>query len=274
MPRDGSGVYSPPAGSTATPNTTIESAKYNALVADLVTDANAARPITSGGTGETAARLKDGTWRFQNTSDTTKLVALDLSGLTTETTRTISMGDADVTLRPQAWEMISSTAISSASDWRAANLSAYRMLRITGYCRPATDTVSFRLRTSTNNGSSFDSGTSDYDWSNLYGITSGGTPVTDFNEDNADQHVNVGVTTAVGNASGAGLSFEITVHEFNQSAFAQIDAQTKAIVAAGTYSIGTVGGRRRSTTARNAISLFFSSGNIASGFVILEGIRG
>src|SRR5690242_6943314 len=34
MPRNGSGIYGPPAGTTATPNTPIESAKYNAYVAD------------------------------------------------------------------------------------------------------------------------------------------------------------------------------------------------------------------------------------------------
>jgi hypothetical protein len=98
MPRDGSGVYSKPAGTTASPNTTIESAKYNAFGDDLVTDLNAARPITAGGTGETTARLKDGTWRFQNTADTTKLMAFDLSGLTTTTTRTVTVPDADLTL--------------------------------------------------------------------------------------------------------------------------------------------------------------------------------
>ena len=57
MPRDGSGVYSLPAGTTASPNTTIESAKYNAFGADLVTDLNAARPITAGGTGAVSAAL-------------------------------------------------------------------------------------------------------------------------------------------------------------------------------------------------------------------------
>lgn len=35
MPRNGSGVYGPPAGTAAVPNTTIESADYNAVVADL-----------------------------------------------------------------------------------------------------------------------------------------------------------------------------------------------------------------------------------------------
>src|SRR6476661_3783732 len=34
MPRNGSGVYGPPAGTIATPNTPIESAKYNGYVAD------------------------------------------------------------------------------------------------------------------------------------------------------------------------------------------------------------------------------------------------
>ncbi|RWB05481.1 MAG: hypothetical protein EOQ39_22340 [Mesorhizobium sp.] len=52
MPRAG-GVYSAPPGTAGTPNTTIESAKYNALVADLVADANAARPLTAGGSGAT-----------------------------------------------------------------------------------------------------------------------------------------------------------------------------------------------------------------------------
>lgn len=55
MPRDGSGTFTAPAGTTATSGTTIESAKYNALVNDLVTDANTARPIVAGGTGATTA---------------------------------------------------------------------------------------------------------------------------------------------------------------------------------------------------------------------------
>lgn len=55
MPRDGSGVLSAPAGTTATSGTTIESAKYNAFVNDWVTDGNTARPIVAGGTGATTA---------------------------------------------------------------------------------------------------------------------------------------------------------------------------------------------------------------------------
>lgn len=54
MPRTG-GVYSPPAGTKGVPNTTIQSVPYNTLIDDLTADANAARPITAGGTGATSA---------------------------------------------------------------------------------------------------------------------------------------------------------------------------------------------------------------------------
>lgn len=54
MPRDGSNVYSKPAGTTAIPNTTIESAKFNSVIDDIAADLNLARPITAGGTGGTS----------------------------------------------------------------------------------------------------------------------------------------------------------------------------------------------------------------------------
>lgn len=56
MPRDGgTGVYSKPAGTTAVSGTTIESAKFNSVIDDLVVDLNTARPVVAGGTGGTTA---------------------------------------------------------------------------------------------------------------------------------------------------------------------------------------------------------------------------
>lgn len=72
MPRVGN-VYAAPAGTTAFPNTTIESAKYNALVADLVGDANAARPETAGGTGKTALFAGANTWTGVQTLTTPQI---------------------------------------------------------------------------------------------------------------------------------------------------------------------------------------------------------
>lgn len=51
MPRDGSNVYHIPPGTEGVPDTVIESAKYNAFIADVEQDLNTARPILAGGTG-------------------------------------------------------------------------------------------------------------------------------------------------------------------------------------------------------------------------------
>lgn len=51
MPRNGSNVYSRPAGTTAISGATIESAKFNELMADIANDLNVARPVVAGGTG-------------------------------------------------------------------------------------------------------------------------------------------------------------------------------------------------------------------------------
>lgn len=98
MPLDGSGVASKPAGTTATPNTTIESTKFNSVIDDIYAIFNLPRPVSKGGTGVTDLSLPDGTFRIENTSDDTKKVALDLSGLTTASTRTITLPDKSGTM--------------------------------------------------------------------------------------------------------------------------------------------------------------------------------
>jgi len=54
MPRDGSNVYHIPLGTEGVPDTTIESAKYNAFAHDIERDLNTPRPIISGGSGATS----------------------------------------------------------------------------------------------------------------------------------------------------------------------------------------------------------------------------
>src|SRR6185369_2287299 len=55
MPRDGANIYHRPPGTDAVPDTTIESSKYNAYVADIEQDLTLPRPIVAGGTGASDA---------------------------------------------------------------------------------------------------------------------------------------------------------------------------------------------------------------------------
>lgn len=89
MPRDGSGVYSKPAGTTAVPNTTVKSNAYNNTVDDFVADANNSRPVVAGGTGASnaaGARTNLGLGNVDNTSDATKFTDTPLTGTPTAPT--------------------------------------------------------------------------------------------------------------------------------------------------------------------------------------------
>lgn len=106
MPRS-SGVYIPPAGTKGVPNTTIQSAPYNAFVDDLTADANAPRPVTAGGTGAsnaTTARTNlDVYSKAENDAALTTLgdAKLDKAGgtmtgpLTTTLVRTLRQGGVE-----------------------------------------------------------------------------------------------------------------------------------------------------------------------------------
>lgn len=84
MPRNGSGVYSLPAGTEAIPGQTIQSADYNTVNDDLEADANAKRPVAAGGTGAdnaTDARLNLDAQQLD--ADLTSLAGLGYSARST-----------------------------------------------------------------------------------------------------------------------------------------------------------------------------------------------
>jgi hypothetical protein len=120
MPRDGNGVYSEPPGTTATPNTTILSAAYNALVADLVADLNAARPVSAGGTGGTSVitgwdgLAKKGTDIATASSinlTTATGPSLTLTGTTTVTAVTLAEGSIRIVRAAGAFQITSSASL-------------------------------------------------------------------------------------------------------------------------------------------------------------------
>lgn len=136
MPRNGSGVYSLPAGSTFAPDTTIESAKVNAINSDLAADANTARPVTAGGTGgATVAAAKAAlgfaydSWRaFTTATGTANALTLTLSdavpSLTTGVTISFTAASSNTTAATLNASALGAKAIRKISGGTDVALSA------------------------------------------------------------------------------------------------------------------------------------------------------
>ena len=265
MSRNGSGVYSLPAGYEAVTGETILATQHNSPLEDLAADANVVRPVVAGGTGVSSASLPD-TWTLYDPVDSTKKIRLDAGSITTGTTRVITMGDADVTLRPQAEELIYS-GISSGTSFTQTGLSAYRVIYISGRIIPATDNQPILVRTSTNNGSTYDSGTG-YDYAYALG------------SDTAFLGARAGGTSAivlsgisVGNAADEGVHMSrVALEDFNQAAEMTVTGAVKAVNQSGNQFPGTISGTRNDSTARDALQLFATSGNISWSLTI-TGVR-
>jgi hypothetical protein len=138
-------VYSPPAGTLATTLTPIESAKYNAFVNDLTTDANAARPISAGGTGGTSVATaqtalsvdnkvvyaaKSGNYTALGTDNNavhryTATATVTLTAAATLAANwhyTVIADGADVTIDPNAAETIDGAATLIVSNGSSARI--------------------------------------------------------------------------------------------------------------------------------------------------------
>lgn len=118
MPRNSSGVMSKPAGTTAMPNTTIASAPFNTLMDDIVSDLNAARPVTSGGTGATAAGAALTNLGF---SDFIKTLVDDADA----TAARVTLGVIDKVLRYDAAQTLTGTDLTQAQANLRAILGGY-----------------------------------------------------------------------------------------------------------------------------------------------------
>lgn len=236
---------------------------------------------TAGATGWNSMNIgatTAGTLRATTITYTTSLTLLAGTAPTAEgsmqwntTTDAILVGDgaATKTFRANSWETIEETAISAAASWARTGLSAFRKLRITGWAIPATDAVSMTLRTDANGGASYDNGGSDY---GLNGHTSLGGTVAGLGIATTGFFLNNSNT--IGNVAPEGVWFKIILHEFNQARVCFADVKAGWINESGVVGESEYVGYRNDTNARDAIQLIFSSGNIATGSVLLEGVRG
>jgi hypothetical protein len=138
---------------------------------------------------------------------------------------------------------------------------------------PATNNVAFALRTSSNGGSSYDAGGSDYGWTAVRVTTDAQDRRSDSNNSQitlADNDVNNGLS----NVAGESLAGKVVLHNPHAATF------TKVTWDAGYFSDSTSTfmarvsgfGARLASADVDAIRFFTSSGNIASGSFRLYGI--
>jgi len=215
--------------------------------------------------------FSDAAFKVADNADPTKAVAFQVSGVSAGSTRTITVGDADVTLRPQGLERIAAGAVTSLSSLDFTNLSAFRYLRLKGTLFPANDAVNLQLRTSTNNGGAYDTGSGFY--AEQIDAIEGTTRTVALLNGASAAAFFISSGAGVGNDNNECIDFTVELSNFNVAEFCAIRSKATLISNTGTIVLCDNGGFRSNAVARNAFRVLFSSGNIARGFYLLEGAR-
>jgi hypothetical protein len=135
---------------------------------------------------------------------------------------------------------------------------------------PATDGAFFLMRTSTNGGSSYDSGASDY----AYGMA--GTDSTSTTTDASNANASIILTHStlgVGNAANEyGVSGFVKVMDPAATAYTEIQHTINFWKDNGTQARISGGGARLAAADVDAVQFRFSTGNITSGTIRMYGI--
>lgn len=200
------------------------------------------------------------------TGDTTANMRIDANGITTATTRVLTMPDEDIDLGLFGMRLLASYSPSSVATLDVTSVidnSVYSFYVVMGTMLPVTDGVNLWLRTSTDNGSSFDSGASDYEFEGI--ISTGGFQST------ASE---IALSEAVGNLAAEGVSFTTYIYPPAPSAERiRVTSHSQSATTATVPDQRIVAGYRQSATAVDAFQLLFSSGNISSGTVRVYGVK-
>jgi hypothetical protein len=168
-----------------------------------------------------------------------------------------------------AMTLITTTTASSSAtvDFTGLTSTYKNYVVIVTNAVPATNNAALYLRTSTNNGSSFDTGASDY---YSTGTNFGNTTWNYLAVPDSQGYMNA--SGMVNNTTQGGTSFTLTL--VNPSGATRTQWYLTGFEN-GNFEVGafTRGGYRLATTgAVNAIRFFYNSGNIASGTFKLYGI--
>jgi hypothetical protein len=168
---------------------------------------------------------------------------------------------------------ISCTTVSSpvaAVEFTGLSSTYEAYLIVANDVLPVDDAVRVRLRTSTDNGSSYDSGSSDYGsiswWSSI---------LRDFGT-NSQSFIDLGLgnSTDVGNGTNENAFYTIWIASPSSSKYTIVNSRMSCFNKSANINQCVNSGIRKSTTPVDAVQFSFDSGNIASGKFCLFGLQG
>lgn len=165
------------------------------------------------------------------------------------------------------WLPIEGMKVAAGGSTQVAwtNLSAYKRLRVSWDIVCTGMSGGIMLRSSSNNGSSYDSGASDYRYHGTAEVNGAITAITDTTTTNYAL-----VSTPMSNNVASGT---IEIFNFNTSANSTVMARTHHISTVPALRFESINGFLLATGSRNALQISASAGSFAGTF-LLEGIRG
>lgn len=169
-----------------------------------------------------------------------------------------------------AWELISSATASASANISFTNLtSAYEVYEVVIHdFVPATDGSTLIMRTSSNNGVSYDSGASDYAWQGLY--KNNGTATAGVVADNADSGILI--FSSAGAAANETSSGTVRIYKPSTATYTKVFHESANTNNNGEITCQIVAGVRFAASAVDAIQFLMTAGNIASGTFKLYGL--
>jgi hypothetical protein len=183
------------------------------------------------------------------------------------------LDDASATAARQTlgvkWEPIGVYNPTNVPALIIPDLGDYERLRIRGWIAPVTASALF-MHTSTDNGATFASGASDYSYQYYARQAAAFFAVATLSAAIAFSH-----TAQINNAGAfAGARISAEIERFNKAAYMMVSTGMFSTTTSNELYANNLDGFRLSATARNALRLMFFSGNIASGSITVEGVKG
>ncbi len=191
---------------------------------------------------------------------------------------TITDGAGSITIDLDAatsdFELISSATASSSSEITFTGLSSTHdtFLIAMHEVKPATDSVILYMRTSTDGGSTYESGASDYAWAS-HGSTDGSDEATGSTGDSQISIAGDQAGEELGSGANETLAGNIWIYRPSEAAYCKIFFDCTYTDLAIDQSTITGYAARLSAADVDAVRLYMSSGNISTGNFRLYGFK-